>query len=108
MSSLTTLTYSSNITPDTITSTDTIFSNLTYTTYLDSSGDIINASLDSGYRKGQLKYIYMTVAGNNAVITPNILYDGTTITFNAVGEYVLLLWLGDAWKIMEQNGVTIA
>jgi len=110
MSLLTIPTYSSNIIPDTITDGDTNVSNLTYTTYINKVGGAdINASLDSGYQKGQLKYLFCTVnTANTTIITPNILYDGTTLTFNAPGDSALLLWLGDAWKIMEENGVVIA
>lgn len=58
--------------------------------------------------EGQHKYIVMVVDGGNGTLTPSDLTGGTTITFDAVGDSVHLLFTGGSWTIMGQNGVLIA
>ena len=63
--------------------------------------------LDDG-TEGQLKFIVMTsINGSNAEITPDNLLGHSTLTFNNVGDSVLLLFTGGNWTIISNNGVTI-
>lgn len=58
---------------------------------------------------GQLKKIYLLVdGGGDAVITPTSLSGGTTITMNDAGDYVVLMWTGSSWNVIENLGCTIA
>lgn len=60
---------------------------------------------------GQLKaivYVAEAAGGDTGVLTPANFGNGTTITFNAVGESVLLQFLGTDWWIVSNNGATVA
>jgi hypothetical protein len=60
---------------------------------------------------GQLKavvYVAEAAGGDTGVLTPTNFGNGTTITFNAVGESVLLQFLGTDWWIVSNNGATVA
>lgn len=60
---------------------------------------------------GQLKaivYVAETAGADTGVLTPANFGNGTTITFNAVGESVLLQFLGTDWWIVSNNGATVA
>jgi len=46
--------------------------------------------------------------GGDGTLTPTSLSGGTTITFNDAGDYVILLWNGSAWVVIENVGTTIA
>jgi len=59
------------------------------------------ATLADGTKIGQLKKIIDTGGGGGAVLTPDSLEDGTTITFNAAGEIAVLMWIGTGWKVIE-------
>jgi len=73
----------------------------------DAGGD--NYTLANGTVVGQLKKIYLLVdGGGNAVITPANLASGTTITMNDATDYVVLLWDGTDWVVIENIGSTIA
>lgn len=73
----------------------------------DAGGDAF--TLANGTVIGQLKKIYLLVdGGGNAVITPVNLAAGTTITMNDAGDYVVLLWNGTDWVVIENIGSTIA
>ena len=73
----------------------------------DAGGDAY--TLANGTVVGQLKKIYLLVdGGGNAVITPVNLAAGTTITMNDAGDYVVLLWNGTDWVVIENIGSTIA
>lgn len=76
-----------------------------FMSWLDSSGGATTQTLANGAIIGQLKKIQMAVAGNNDVVTPVSLSGGTTLTFNAVGEYVILVWNGTAWVIIESGNM---
>jgi hypothetical protein len=58
--------------------------------------------------EGQLKFIVMTVkdGSHNGVVTPTNLLGPTSLTFDAVGDSVLLLFTGGKWAIISNNGVT--
>ena len=60
---------------------------------------------------GQFKaivYVAETAGADTGVLTPANFGNGTTITFNAVGESVLLQFLGTDWWIVSNNGATVA
>ncbi len=73
----------------------------------DAGGDVY--TLANGTVVGQLKKIYLLVdGGGDAVIVPVFLAAGTTITMNDAGDYVVLLWNGTDWVVIENIGSTIA
>jgi hypothetical protein len=57
---------------------------------------------------GALKKITMTVDAGDGVLTPTSLANYTTITFNDVSDYVVLMWNGTAWRVVESVGVVLA
>lgn len=67
-------------------------------------------TLADGVVKGQLKKIQMIVDAGDGTLTPNSLSGGTTITFADAGDYVVLIWNGTAWVMIESgndaDGVT--
>lgn len=70
--------------------------------------DAANAgTLANGVVKGQLKKITMTVDNGDGTLTPTSLSGGTTITFNAVNDFVLLVWNGTAQVIIESNSIIL-
>jgi hypothetical protein len=58
--------------------------------------------------EGQLKSIVMIVDGGDGTLTPTNLGGGSTITFDAVGDSVLLQFLGTDWWVVANNGCTVA
>lgn len=73
----------------------------------DAGGDAF--TLANGTVIGQLKKIYLLAdGGGNAVITPVSLSGGLTITMNDAGDYVVLVWDGVYWSVIENIGSTIA
>jgi hypothetical protein len=59
---------------------------------------------------GQIKIITMTVDGGDATLTPanGLLGGATTITFNDVGDTVVLVYTSPKWAVVSNNGATIA
>jgi hypothetical protein len=60
---------------------------------------------------GQFKavvYVAEAAGGDTGVLTPTNFGNGTTITFNAIGESVLLQFLGTDWWIVSNNGAIVA
>lgn len=57
---------------------------------------------------GQTKIIVMIVDGGVGTLTPTTLAAGTTITFDAVGDSVHLLYTNSAWQIIGSYGVVVA
>jgi len=53
----------------------------------------------------QRKLMYMTVRGStgNAVVTPANLTGGSTLTFDAVGEYAELRFIGGSWAVVAST-----
>lgn len=83
--------------------------NTTYLTTIntDAGGDAF--TLSDGDCAGHIKKILLVVdGGGNAVITPDNLSGGTTITMNDAGDYVILLFDGTEWICIENSGCTIA
>ena len=67
-------------------------------------------TLANGVRVGQLKKIQQIVDGGVGTLTPTSLSGGTTISFEDVGDFVILKWNGAAWVVIEAgndaDGVT--
>ena len=58
---------------------------------------------------GQVKIITMIVDGGDGTLTPTTLAGGTTITFNDVGDGVVLVYSTTVgWVVVGNNGATIA
>ena len=57
---------------------------------------------------GQIKTITMIVDGGDGTLTPSALGVGTTITFNDVGDSVILRYGTAKWWVLVNNGCTIA
>ena len=82
----------------------------TLTTTFTSTGAGNALTLANGVA-GQLKaivYVAEAAGGDTGVLTPVNLGNGTTITFNAIGESVLLQFLGTDWWIVSNNGAIVA
>ena len=82
----------------------------TLTTTFTSTGAGNALTLANGVA-GQLKavvYVAEAAGGDTGVLTPTNFGNGTTITFNAVGESVLLQFLGTDWWIVSNNGAIVA
>jgi hypothetical protein len=58
--------------------------------------------------EGQTKFIIMVARVGNATLTPTSLGAGTTITFNAVGDSVHLLYTNSAWHIVGYFSIVVA
>ena len=57
---------------------------------------------------GQVKIITMVADGGDGTLTPTTLAGGTTITFNDVGDGVILVYGTAGWVVVGNNGATIA
>ena len=57
---------------------------------------------------GQILILTMTTDGGDGTLTPTNLAGGTTITFNDVGDTVILAFDGTNWNIASNNGATVA
>ena len=80
-------------------------------TLLDTSAGTSDLTLGPGGAVGQVKNVLMTVAGNAAVMDTtdcNLIAAVATITFDAVGEFVSLVWTGSEWAVASATGATIA
>lgn len=58
--------------------------------------------------EGQLKIIVMVADGGDGTLTPTNFANGSTITFNDVGDSVMLQFLDGEWWIVSNNGATVA
>ena len=65
-------------------------------------------TLADGTTAGQIKIITMVVDGGDGTLTPTTLAGGTTITFNDVGDGVVLVYGTAGWVVVGNNGATIA
>lgn len=66
-------------------------------------------TLANGTKKGQRKTIRCTVAASSPLgtVTPVSLSGGTSLLFNAVEDFIELVWNGTAWCIVKNNSVTV-
>ena len=66
-------------------------------------------TLADGTTSGQVKIINMIVDGGDGTLTPVTFANGTTITFDAVGESATLVWNSTVgWVASSTQGATIA
>ena len=58
---------------------------------------------------GQIKIITMITDGGDVTLTPAAFAgSNTTITFNDVGDTVMLMYVNSAWVVLGNNGCTLA
>jgi hypothetical protein len=76
-------------------------------THIDSSSAVLALTIANG-TTGQIKFVTMTVAGNNAVLSGANIEVPTSITFDAVGESVTLLYTNSKWVVVGVHGATVA
>lgn len=57
---------------------------------------------------GQLKLIVMVADGGDGTLTPSNFGNGTTITFDDVGDAVLLYFIASNWWVVSNTGCTVA
>ena len=72
-----------------------------YTAWTTTGADA--GTLADGTVKGQLKKIQLIVDGGDGTLTPSNFGDGTTITFADAGDYVVLVWDGSDWEVLESG-----
>ena len=79
-----------------------------FVTDTDSSGN--NAITLANTTAGMLKFLYLkTLTGSQtSVVTPANFANGTTITFNAVGDSAILYFNGSNWIYLAGNSSVIA
>lgn len=81
---------------------------ITTITKLATDADDDAFTLGDGF-EGQIKKIVLvTDGGGNAVITPDNLFAGATITLEDVNDYVSLIFLNGTWQIDTNVGATVA
>jgi hypothetical protein len=82
----------------------------TYTTAFTSTAAGNALTLADG-SAGQIKnivYVAEAAGGDTGVLTPTNLGNGTTITFNAVGDSCQLQFIGTDWWVVSLNGAVVA
>ena len=80
-----------------------------FTSNTDNSGN--NAVTLAAGTTGQIKILYTKVessSGQTSVVTPAAFANGTTITFDAVGDAAILYYNGSTWVCLAQQGCAIA
>ena len=75
-------------------------------TEVDSSGGAGTVSLADG-SDGQIKTFIMTAAGSTITITPSNLRGWTSVTLDAVGETVTLMFKNSNWNVIAKNEATL-
>lgn len=83
----------------------------TYQTQFTSTGVGDAITLATGSQIGHVKKItYVAEAGgaDTGIITPVASIGFATVTLNAIGDYVVFVWTGAAWAILEYFGATVA
>ena len=81
--------------------------NTSLTTQLTSTGSNQAITLANG-TNGQIKIVTMVVDGGDAILTPSTFANGTSITFNDVGDTVLLVYnTTGGWALVSNTGCTI-
>ena len=81
--------------------------NTSLTTQLTTTGSNQAITLANG-TNGQIKIVTMVVDGGDAILTPATFANGTSITFNDVGDTVLLVYnTTGGWALVSNTGCTI-
>jgi hypothetical protein len=65
--------------------------------YINSTSGVLALTLADGTRDGEQKVIIHAAGGNDAVLTPDNLWGGTTITTSDPGVSFTLTWIAGAW-----------
>jgi hypothetical protein len=80
---------------------------ITITEYLTkwTSTGVNAGTLADGVTIGQLKKIIMIVDAGDATLTPTNLDAGTTITFADAGDFVVLMWNGTDWVLIDSGNL---
>ena len=65
-----------------------------------------NFSLANG-TEGQIKIITLTTDGGNATVTPASFLNGTSITFDDVGDTMTMLYQSTGWIVLAQQNTTV-
>lgn len=89
--------------PQAIVSANTAISVVTLATSIDTTGGATTHTMADG-ASGQLKTISCITYGGDAVITPDNLAAGTTITLNAAGDSWTGIFLGTEWVTLALSG----
>lgn len=78
---------------------------VTGATELDSAAGALTVTLADGLTLGQQKFIVMTDAANSSTvsITHHETSDPEVATFDAVDEYLLLVWTGTEWATVSNS-----
>ena len=76
-------------------------------THLNTTGGAHAGALADG-TNGQIKIITMIADGGNSVITPTNFANGSTITFNDVGDTAMCIFTNSKWVLVSNNGCAIA
>lgn len=72
------------------------------------TGDAL--TLANGTMPGRLKkitYVAEAAGADTGILTPTTPSGFSSIVFNAIGDYVLLMWTSAGYKILEHSGVTV-
>lgn len=77
---------------------------LTSTTLIDTTAGATTATLADG-QIGQIKRLKMITDGGALIVTPANLTGGTTLTFNRVGQVIVLQFHGTEWLVISNEGV---
>jgi hypothetical protein len=65
-----------------------------------------NFSLANG-TEGQIKIITLKTDGGNATVTPASFLNGTSITFDDVGDTMTMLYQSTGWIVLAQQNTTV-
>jgi hypothetical protein len=97
-------------TPQTITNATDAVDVVTSVTHLDTTSNAHAGGLTATAGNGQIKIITMKAfgTGNDSVISPTSPAGFTTITFNGVGQTVVLMMTNSTWVVLSNYGATIA
>jgi len=58
--------------------------------------------------EGQIKIISLKVDGGNAIVTPDNYVNGTTITFNATEDTIVLMYQTTGWVQLARQNATVS
>jgi len=82
-----------------------VVSVVTPTTHLVTTG--ANAVTLANGQEGQTKYIIMKTDAGDATLTPASFANGTTVTFDDVGDSVELFFTNSKWHIIGSFGIIV-
>ena len=78
-------------------------------TQITTTGSNQALTLANGTANGQIKIVTMVADGGDGVLTPTTFANGSTITFNDVGDSVLLVYnTTGGWALVSNTGCAIA